>query len=187
MPCRGRLDTHRGGGDGSAGRDAGRALREADGARGGIKGLGRPVRGEGGCSQRAPHPRGAREGTGGGVPGARAEARGLRRPGAHLAPPRHLVARDGRPLRRAQGGLPGARHPCRADALGGAAEPALHGPLRGPGPCHGVEVKIDFTRLDSELPPSEPTYIRQSRHRGAPGSAATAGEALSCGARSLVL
>ena len=50
-----------------------------------------------------------------------------------------------------------------------------------------VEVKIDFTRLDSEPPPSEPTYIRQSRHRGAPESAATAGEALSCSARSLAL
>ena len=50
-----------------------------------------------------------------------------------------------------------------------------------------VEVKIDFTRLDSEPPPSAPTYIRQSRHRGAPESAAAAGEALSCGARSLVL
>lgn len=50
-----------------------------------------------------------------------------------------------------------------------------------------VEVKIDFTRLDSEPPPSAPTHIRQSRHRGAPESATTAGEALSCGARSLVL
>ncbi len=50
-----------------------------------------------------------------------------------------------------------------------------------------VEVKIDFTRLDSEPPPSAPTYIRQSRHRGAPESATAAGEALSCGARSLVL
>ncbi len=50
-----------------------------------------------------------------------------------------------------------------------------------------VEVKIDFARLDSEPPPSAPTYIRQSRHRVAPESATTAGEALSCGERSLVL
>ena len=54
-------------------------------------------------------------------------------------------------------------------------------------PASLVEVKIDFTRLDSEPPPSAPTYIRQSRHRGAPESATAAGEALSCGARSLVL
>ena len=47
-----------------------------------------------------------------------------------------------------------------------------------------VEVKIDFTRLDSEPPPSAPTYIRQSRHRGAPDSATTAGEVLFCDARS---
>lgn len=50
-----------------------------------------------------------------------------------------------------------------------------------------VEVKIDFARLDSEPPPSAPTYIRQSRHRVAPESATAAGEALSCGERSLVL
>ena len=54
-------------------------------------------------------------------------------------------------------------------------------------PASLVEVKIDFTRLDSEPPPSAPTYIRQSRHRGAPESATAAGETLSCGARSLVL
>jgi hypothetical protein len=120
-----------------AGRDAGAALREVDGARGGMGGLGRLVRGEGGCSQRAPHPRGAREGPGGGVPRVQAEVRRLRHAGAHLAPPRHLAVRDHRALRRAQGGLPGARRPHRADALGGEAELALHGPLRGPGPCHG--------------------------------------------------
>jgi hypothetical protein len=66
-------------------------------------------------------------------------------------------------------------------ARGGGAPPGRRGSPRR------VEVKIDFTRLDSEPPPSAPTYIRQSRHRGAPESATTAGEALSCGARSLVL
>lgn len=75
----------------------------------------------------------------------------------------------------------------RADLLAPVELPEqLRRALRlGVVPC--VEVKIDFTRLDSEPPPSAPTYIRQSRHRGAPESATTAGEALSCGARSLVL
>lgn len=63
--------------------------------------------------------------------------RDLRHPRAHLAPPRHLAARDDRPLRRAQGGLPRRRRAHRAHAAGGPAELPLHRPLRGAGAGHG--------------------------------------------------
>ena len=111
--------------------------------------------------------------------GGRLRGRSRARPGDERG---HRALRGARAPRRDVGriGAPSAGSRARSRPATSSWAP----PPRG---RWAVEVKIDFTRLDSEPPPSAPTYIRQSRHRGAPESATTAGEALSCGARPLVL
>ena len=91
------------------------------------------VRGGGGRRRRAAREGGQEAGARGALPCVRQALRRARHARAHLAPPGHLAVPHLRALRGAARRLPRARGQDRAHALGGAAELALHGALRGAG------------------------------------------------------
>lgn len=122
------------GGPGAGRGHVGGAVREVDGAGRRLGGRRRVVRGGRGRPRRAAREGRPRQGRGGALPGVRGALRGVRRARAHVAPPGHLAVQDLRALRRAARGLPRARRGDGAHALGGQAELALHGAVRGAGP-----------------------------------------------------